>query len=92
MVISNVESRSRRKASGYRNAGRPGRSVPEIPTGLGPSSNFAPTRTRVTNSGIFAEKSTLGRADRSLDGGDVLPGFVVRLSELLHHGWRPRRS
>jgi Uma2 family endonuclease len=38
-----------------------------------------------------AEKSVLIRADQALDGGDVLPGFVVRLSDLLDRGRRPRR-
>jgi Uma2 family endonuclease len=39
-----------------------------------------------------AEKSTLVRADQALDGADVLPGFVLRLSDLLDQGRRPRRS
>ena len=39
-----------------------------------------------------AEKSVLIRADQALDGGDVLTGFVVRLSDMLDRGWRPRRS
>ena len=39
-----------------------------------------------------AEKSTLVRADQSLDGGDVLPGFVLLLSDLLDRGRRPRRG
>jgi Uma2 family endonuclease len=38
------------------------------------------------------EKSALIRADQALDGGDVLPGFVVRLSDLLDRGRRPRRG
>jgi hypothetical protein len=38
------------------------------------------------------EKTVLLRADRSLDGGDVLPGFVLRLSDLLDHRRRPRRA
>ena len=38
------------------------------------------------------EKSTLIRADQSLDGGLVLPGFVLRLSDLLDRGRRPRRD
>jgi Uma2 family endonuclease len=38
------------------------------------------------------EKSVLVRADQSLDGGDVLPGFAVRLSDLLDRGKRPRRG
>jgi Uma2 family endonuclease len=37
-------------------------------------------------------KSILVRADQTLDGGDVLPGFVVLLSDLLDHGRRPRRG
>jgi Uma2 family endonuclease len=38
------------------------------------------------------EKSALIRADRALDGGDVLPGFVLLLSDLLDRGRRPRRG
>ena len=38
------------------------------------------------------ERSVLVRADQALDGGDVLPGFVVLLSDLLDHGRRPRRG
>ena len=38
------------------------------------------------------EKSVLLRADQALDGGDVLPGFVIRLSDLLDRGRRPRRG
>jgi hypothetical protein len=38
------------------------------------------------------EKSTLVRADPALDGGDVLPGFVLLLSDLLDRGRRPRRG
>jgi Uma2 family endonuclease len=37
-------------------------------------------------------KSVLLRADQALDGGDVLPGFVLRLSDLLDRGRRPRRG
>jgi hypothetical protein len=37
------------------------------------------------------ERSMLLRADQALDGGDVLPGFVLRRSELLNRGRRPRR-
>jgi Uma2 family endonuclease len=37
------------------------------------------------------EKSTLIRADQSLDGGTVLPGFALRLSDLLDRGRRPRK-
>ncbi len=36
--------------------------------------------------------SALVRADQMLDGGDVLPGFSVRLSDLLDHGQRRRKS
>jgi Uma2 family endonuclease len=36
------------------------------------------------------EKPILIRADQALDGVDVLPGFVVLLSDLLDHGRRPR--
>jgi len=35
-------------------------------------------------------KSALVRADQALDGGDVLPGFVLLLSDLLDRGRRPR--
>jgi Uma2 family endonuclease len=37
-------------------------------------------------------KSVLVQANESLDGGDVLPGFVVKLSHLLDRGKRPRRG
>jgi Uma2 family endonuclease len=37
-------------------------------------------------------KSVLLRADQALDGGDVLPGFVLRLSDQLDRGRRPRRG
>jgi Uma2 family endonuclease len=36
------------------------------------------------------ERSILIRADQALDGGDVLPGFVVSLADLLDRGRRPR--
>jgi Uma2 family endonuclease len=36
------------------------------------------------------EKSILVRADQSLAGGDVLPGFVISLADLLDRGRRPR--
>jgi Uma2 family endonuclease len=38
------------------------------------------------------EKSVLVHADESLDGGAVLPGFVVKLSDLLDRGRRPRKG
>ena len=38
------------------------------------------------------EKSTLIRADQALDGGVVLPGFTLVLSELLDRGRRPRKG
>jgi hypothetical protein len=38
------------------------------------------------------EKSVLVRANQSLDGADILPGFAVRLSGLLDRGKRPRRG
>ena len=38
------------------------------------------------------EKSASVRADQALDGGDVLPGFVLLLSDLLDRGRRPRRG
>ncbi len=37
------------------------------------------------------EKSTVVRADQALDGGDVLPGFALLLSDLLDRGRRPGR-
>ena len=36
------------------------------------------------------EKSVLIRADQELDGGDVLPGLVLILSDLLDRGRQPR--
>jgi Uma2 family endonuclease len=36
------------------------------------------------------EKPVLIRADQALDGGDVLPGFILLLSDLLDRGRRPR--
>ena len=36
------------------------------------------------------EKSVLVRADQCLDGGDVLPGFVLPLGDFLDLGRRPR--
>ena len=39
-----------------------------------------------------ALKSVLVRADQVLDGGGVLPGFVLPLSDLLDRGRRPRRG
>ncbi len=38
------------------------------------------------------EKSSLVRAHQMLDGGAVLPGFVLLLSDLLDHGRRPRQG
>ena len=38
------------------------------------------------------EKSVLVRADQALDGGAVLPGFILRLSDLLDRGRRPRQG
>jgi Uma2 family endonuclease len=38
------------------------------------------------------ERSVLVRANQSLDGGAVLPGFVLPLSDLLDRGRRPRRG
>ncbi len=38
-----------------------------------------------------AEKSSLIRADQALDGGTLLPGFVLLLSDLLDRGRRPRK-
>jgi Uma2 family endonuclease len=38
------------------------------------------------------EKSVLVHADQSLDGGAVLPGFVLKLSDLLDRGRRPRKG
>ena len=36
------------------------------------------------------EKSVLVRAHQELDGGEVLPGFVLILSDLLDRGRQPR--
>jgi Uma2 family endonuclease len=36
------------------------------------------------------EKAVLIRSNQSLDGGDVLPGFVLPLAEFLDRGRRPR--
>jgi Uma2 family endonuclease len=38
----------------------------------------------------LADRSILVRADQSLDGGDVLPGFVLPLGDFLDRGRRPR--
>ncbi len=38
------------------------------------------------------EKSTLVSADEALDGGSILPGFVIKLSDLLDHGLQPRNG
>ena len=38
------------------------------------------------------DRSVLVRADQSLDGGDVLPGFSVGLGELLDRGRRQRKA
>jgi Uma2 family endonuclease len=38
------------------------------------------------------EKSTLVHADEALDGGKVLPGIVIRLSDLLDNGRWPRQG
>ena len=37
-----------------------------------------------------SDKSVLVHAEQTLDGGDVLPGFVLRLTDLLDRGRRPR--
>jgi len=36
------------------------------------------------------DQSVLVRADQALDGGDVLPGFVLPLKDLFDRGRRPR--
>jgi Uma2 family endonuclease len=38
------------------------------------------------------EKSTLVRPDQALDGGAVLPGFVLPLADLLDRGLKPSRG
>ena len=38
------------------------------------------------------DRSVVVRADQSLDGGDVLPGFVLPLADFLDRGRRPRRG
>jgi len=45
-------------------------------------------RTARVYSGL--DRSVLVRADQALDGGDVLPGFVLPLKDLLDSGRRPR--
>jgi Uma2 family endonuclease len=49
---------------------------------------------RKRTSRVFSKigKSALVRLDQALDGGTVLPGLVVPLSELLDRGRRPRRG
>jgi Uma2 family endonuclease len=47
-------------------------------------------RKRTTRVFSSVEKSLLVRADQVLDGGVVLPGFVLPLSELLDRGRQPR--
>ena len=36
-----------------------------------------------------AEKSVLFRANQSLDGGDVLPGFILPVADFFDHGRQP---
>jgi len=47
-------------------------------------------RTARVYSGL--ERSVLVGAEQALDGGDVLPGFVLPLTDLLDRGRRPRRG
>jgi Uma2 family endonuclease len=49
-------------------------------------------RKRTARAFSTIERSTLIRANQSLDGGAVLPGFVLPLSDLLDRGRRPRRG
>ena len=46
-------------------------------------------RKRTARAYSTPEKPVLIRADQSLDGADVLPGFILPLAELLDHGRRP---
>ncbi len=38
------------------------------------------------------DRSVVVRADQSLDGGNVLPGFVLPLADFFDRGRRPRRG
>ena len=49
-------------------------------------------RKRTARVSSTIEKSVLVRANQTLDGGAVLPGFVLPLSDLLDYGRRPRRG
>ncbi len=49
-------------------------------------------RKRTARSVSTIEKSALVRAHEAVDGGAVLPGFILRLSDLLDHGRRPRQG
>jgi hypothetical protein len=54
------------------------------------TNRYVPDPTSIAGSTV--EKSTFARADQFLDGGDLLPGFSVNLSDLLDCGRRPRRG
>jgi len=49
-------------------------------------------RKRAARVFLTVEKSSLVREDQALDGGAVLPGFVLRLPDLLDRGRRPRKG
>ena len=49
-------------------------------------------RKRIARVFSTPKNSALIRDDQSLDGGDVLPGFAVRLSDLLDEGRQPREG
>jgi Uma2 family endonuclease len=49
-------------------------------------------RKRTARVSSTVERSVLVRANQSLDGGAILPGFVLPLSDLLDRGRRPRRG
>ena len=46
-------------------------------------------RKRIARVYSTPDKSVLIRADQSLDGADVLPGFILPLADFLDHGRRP---
>ena len=46
-------------------------------------------RKRIARVYSTPEKSVLNRADQSLDGADVLPGFILPLAAFLDCGRRP---
>jgi Uma2 family endonuclease len=49
-------------------------------------------RKRTARVYMTSDKATLVRADQALDGGAVLPGFILPLSDWLDRGRKPRRG